>query len=76
MMKKWPEECEGVYLQLSSGHFEHQLHHRAHSEPGGARRVDLVPDGVAVHLQTQASYSQTKNKNTKIYMFLYYYIAF
>lgn len=38
------------YLQLSSGHFENELHHGADSEASRAGRVDLVPNGVAVHL--------------------------
>lgn len=40
------------YLQLSSGHFENELHHGADGEAGGAGGVDLVPNGVAVHLET------------------------
>lgn len=38
------------YLQLPRGNFEDKLHHGAHSQTSGAGRVDLVPDGVAVHL--------------------------
>lgn len=38
------------YLQLSSGHLENELHHGADSEASRAGRVDLVPNGVTVHL--------------------------
>lgn len=53
MFRKAASECECAYLQLSSGHFENKLHHGADSETSRAGGVDLVPNGVAVHLETQ-----------------------
>ena len=40
-------------LQFSRCYFEHQLHHRADGQTSRAGRVDLVPNGVAVHLRKQ-----------------------
>lgn len=45
--------CDCGYLQLSRSHFENKLHHRADSETSRAGGVDLVPNGVAVHLESQ-----------------------
>lgn len=41
------------YLQLPGSHLENELHHRADGEASRAGGVDLVPNGVAVHLETQ-----------------------
>ncbi|KAA8579773.1 hypothetical protein FQN60_006866 [Etheostoma spectabile] len=43
--------CDGHGVELSSSHFENQLHHRAHSESSRTGGVDLVPNGVTVHLE-------------------------
>ena len=45
--------CDHGHLQLSGSHFENELHHRADSKTSRTGGVDLVPNGVAVHLQTQ-----------------------
>lgn len=45
------------YLELSSSHFKNKLHHRADSETGCAGGVDLVPNGVAVHLKAHKKVS-------------------
>lgn len=42
-------------LQLPRGHLEDQLKHAAHGQPGGPRRVHLVPYRVTVHLPRQGS---------------------
>lgn len=49
------KDGERGYLQLSGGHLEDELHHGADGEAGRAGGVDLVPDGVAVHLKDQRS---------------------
>lgn len=56
------DESDHGYLQLSGRHFENQLHHGADGQTSRAGGVDLVPDGVTVHLQktntqVSASYS-------------------
>lgn len=51
--EKRPDEWDHTYLQLSSGHFENELGHGADGETSRAGGVDLVPDGVTVHLDTQ-----------------------
>lgn len=53
---KKPDECDHSYLQLSGSHFENELHHGADSETSCTGGVDLVPNGVTVHLETQNTF--------------------
>lgn len=55
---KKPDKCDHSYLQLSGSHFENELHHGADSETSCTGGVDLVPNGVTVHLETQNTFLQ------------------
>lgn len=45
--------CEATYLQLPGGHLEGQLGDAARGPAGCVGGVQLVPDGIAVHLQAR-----------------------
>lgn len=53
---------DGDYLQLAGRHFEDELHHGADGEASGAGGVDLVPNGVAVHLKKTPPASQMSQR--------------
>lgn len=44
-------------LQLSCCYFEDELHHRADGQTSCTGWMDLIPNGIAVHLQTQTQCS-------------------